>query len=453
MNKKVIAEALQTGSRKSAIAKAEAVGAHRYRNLRLGSSVLMAALAIAKPSNALADGPNLVVNGDFEDPAIQCGLWVAVPEGSGYITGWNVCCDSTNNINGGCNSFPGYTRSVDLLIDSGGAYSHTGIQSIDMAGTMGSAGDSIFQDVPTQPGRTYTLTFFTSSNGWPKENGLTVEWDDAPMAVISTPGQGQWSVNTFTVQASSELSRLRFVDNIGGGQGSLLDSISLVEASDQEPPVVSCPPSITVPLGGVPPAAANVADFTAQGGSIADNQDPNPSVVSSDQVTGSCPALVTRTYTVTDASGNATQCQQLISVQNHFAADGILWFPPVRRFDKPEHRDLGTNEFVFKYGRTIPVKIRPVGCDGTNLCRNTNIVATLEVLALSDCQDASTAQPVAVDDHGDTSVLMERHGGHLKYDLHTKSLPADTHCFLLKATVMDVSTGESLSDTLPIHSR
>lgn len=443
MNKKLIAEALQFDSRKSVDPGINTY--RRSRRFRVGPSVLLAALALAKPSPSLAGGPNLVVNGDFEDPVLQC-IWVPVPQGSGYITGWNVNVPSTNYINGGCNSFAGFTCSVDILSDSGGAYSHTGTQSIDMAGTMGTAGDSLFQDVPTKPGRTYTLTFYTSSNGSPKDNGLTVEWDDIPIAIISTPGQGQWSVNTFTVQASSDLSRLSFVDNVGGAQGSLLDTVSLVEASDQDPPVVSCPPSITVPVGSVPPAATTVADFTAQGGSIADNQDPNPSVVSSDEVSNSCPALVTRTYTVTDASGNATQCQQLITVQNQF--EGILWFPPLARHDK--HRDTAC---VYKHGRTIPIKIRPVGCDGTNLTRDINIAATLEVLALTDCLDPSTAQPVAIDNRGDTTVPMERRDGHLKYDLHTKNLPAGIHCFLLKATIMDTSTGESLSETLPIQIR
>jgi hypothetical protein len=444
MNKKLIAEALQFENRKSVNSK---IDNHRWsRKFRIGPSVLLAALAIAKPSPSFADGPNLVVNGDFEDPAIQCGLWVSVPPGSGYITGWNVNVLSTNNINGGCNTFPGYTSSVDLLIDSGGAYSHTGFQSVDMAGTMGSVGDSLFQDVPTQPGHTYTLTFYTSSNGWPKENGLTVEWDELPLAIISTPGQGQWSVNTFTVQANFDVSRLSFIDNVGGGQGSLLDTVSLVEVIDQQPPVVSCPPSVTVPVGSVPPAATNVADFTAQGGSIADNQDPNPSVVSSDEVSGSCPALVTRTYTVTDAAGLATQCQQLITVQNRF--EGILWFPPLGRFDK--HRDTHS-ECVYKRGRTIPIKIRPLGCDGTNLTGDANVIGTLEVLALSDCNDASTAQAVAIGHNGATVVLMEKAGGHLKYNLNTKKLPANIHCYLLKATIIDTSTGESLSETLAIQ--
>jgi hypothetical protein len=354
---------------------------------------------------------------------------------------------STNSVNGGCDSFPNYSHSVDLLFcQAGPYYAYTGHQAVDMSGTYSTPGDSIYQDVPTKPGRIYTLIFYTSSNVDPILNGLTIEWNDVPIDTISTPVQGQWTEHSYSVEATSELSRLRFVGNIGGGQGSFLDNVSLLDEVDDVdlPPVVSCPAAITVPVGSVPPVAANVTDFAAQGGSISDDHDPNPTVVSSDEVSGSCPTLVTRTYTVTDSAGNATQCQQLITVQN--GLEGILWFPPVARLCK-------TNEYVFNYGRTIPVKIRPQGCDGTNLARNTNIVATLQVLALSDCQNSSTAQPVAIDNNGGTTVLMEKCGGHLKYNLNTKKLPTNTPCFLLQANIMDLSTGESLSDTLPIHWR
>jgi hypothetical protein len=434
MNKKLIAKVLWAKTRKS-------VSHTRSRMFW----VLLGALAISGPS--FAAQTNILVNGDFEDPPLPCRLWVAVPEGSGFITGWNMNVASTNNDNGGCDSFPNYSHSVDVLFcTSGPYYAHTGHQSIDMSGTYSTPGDSIYQDVPTKPGRIYTLIFYTSSNVDPISNGLTVEWNDVPIDTISTPVQGQWTEHSYAVQATSEMSRLRFVGNIGGGQGSFVDTVSLLGDVDDvdEPPVVSCPPAITVPVGSVPPAATNVADFTAQGGSISDDHDPNPSVVGSDEVSGSCPTLVTRTYTVTDSAGHATQCQQLITVQNRL--EGILWFPPVAPFCK-------TNEYVFKYGRTVPIKIRPLGCDGTNLTRNTNIIATLQVLALSDCQDPSTAQPVAIDNNGGTTVLMEKCGGHLKYNLNTKKLPTNTPCFLLKATSMDISTGESLSETLPIHSR
>ena len=448
MNKKLDAKAFQAGSREPM----NLMSHRRWRKFLVGSSILVAVLAISKPSPSFAGQTNLLVNGDFEEPALQCGLWISVPEGSGFITGWNVNCASTNNANGGCDSWPYYSHSVDLLFCSSGPYyAHTGHQGIDMAGTYSTPGDSIYQDVPTNPGKPYTLTFYTSSNGGPMPNGLTVEWDDVPIATISTGQPGDWAVNTFTIVASSELSRLRFVGNIGGGQGSLVDTVSLVGESDDEPPVVSCPPAITVSSGSLPPAATNVADFTAQGGSISDNQDPNPSVVSSDDVSGSCPTLVTRTYTVTDAAGNATQCQQLITVLSEFAADGILWYPPLARFDKVI--DTEASKCVFQRGRTIPIKIRVLGCDGTDLTRNDNIIGALEVLALGDCNDPSTARPVPIEHNGlgGDGGIMVKAGGFLRYNLNTRRLPADTHCYLLKATVIDVSTGESLSETLPIR--
>jgi len=434
MNKKLVAKTLQVGSKK--------LVSDTQARMAWG---LLTALAISEPS--FAAQTNILVNGDFEDPPLPCNLWISVPEGSGFITGWNMNVASTNNANGGCDSFPNYSHSVDLLYcQSGPYYAYTGHQAVDTSGTDSTPGDSIYQDVPTKPGRIYTLIFYTSSNQGPFANGLTIEWNDVPIDTISTPLQGQWTEHSYSVEATSELSRLRFVGNVGGGRGSFVDNVSLLDEVDDVdlPPVVSCPPAITVSVGGVPPAAANVDDFAAQGGSISDDHDPNPSVVSSDEVTGACPALVTRTYTVTDSKGNATQCQQLITVQNRL--EGILWFPPVARLCR-------TNEYVFQYGRTIPVKIRPQGCDGTNLARNTNIVATLQVLALSDCQDSSTAQPVAIGNNGDATVLMEKCGGHLKYNLNSKKLPTNTPCFLLQANITDLSTGESLSETLPIRSR
>jgi hypothetical protein len=449
MNKKLIAKALQAGSRESMD-----LASHRWRRkFWVGSSILVAVLAISKPSPSFAAEANLLVNGDFEEPALQCGLWISVPEGSGFITGWNVNVASTNNDTGGCDQFPNYSHSVDVLFCSSGPYyAHTGHQAIDMSGTYSTPGDSIYQDVPTKPGRIYTLTFYTSSNVDPIPNGLTVQWDDVPIDTISTPVQGQWTVHTYAVQATSELSRLRFVGNIGGGRGSFLDTVSLVGETDDEPPVVSCPPSITVPSGSVPPAASNAAEFTSQGGSITDNQDPNPSVASSDEVSGSCPTLVTRTYTVTDAAGNATQCQQLITVQSQFAPDGILWYPPLARFGK--RIDTVASRCGFKRGCTIPIRIRVLGCDGTDLTRNDNIIGTFEVLALSDCQDVSTAHPVPIDHNGlGDGALMEKRGGYLKYNLNTKKLPANIQCYLLKVTVMDVATSESLSETLPMRCR
>jgi hypothetical protein len=454
MNKKLIGKVLTAGNKKSVDSDT-----HRWPGkFWTGPMLLLAALAISKPSPAFAVEANLIVNGDFEEPPLPCRLWLPVPEGSGFITGWNINVPSTNNDNAGCDSFPNYSHSVDLLFFAGGPYPivYTGQQSVDMSGTYSTPGDSIYQDVPTKPGQTYTLTFYTSSNGGPMEDGLTVEWDNVPIATLSTPDQGDWSVHTYTVQANSELTRLRFIGNVGGGQGTLLDTVSLVGGSDQEAPVVSCPPATTVPFGSVPPAATSVAEFTAQGGSITDNQDPNPSVGSSDQVSGSCPTLVARTYTVTDASGNATQCQQLITVQNLFATNGIVWFPPLARFNGDTDPSVNvTLKYVFKLGSTIPVKIRALGCDGTDLTSNGNIIGTLEVFPVSGCDGVAdaNASPIDINGLGGAGGLMEKVDGYLRYNLDTKGLPGDIHCYLLKATIVDTATGEFLSEFLPIQGR
>jgi hypothetical protein len=430
-----------------------------FRKRLAAPSLLLAALAMAAPSPSFADQPNLVVNGDFEDPAIDCGLWITVPPGSGFITGWNVNIPSVGDEHGDCDSFPGYSDSVDLLVNSGGGpYVHTLNQAIDMAGTFATPGDSLYQDIPTTPGRVYTLTFFTSSNGGPKQDGLTVEWDEVPIATLSTPVLGTWTENTFAVVATSDVTRLRFVDNLGGGAGSLLDTVSVVEQAntDTQPPVVSCPPALTVPYGSVPQAATSVADFVAQGGSISD-QDPNPSVVSSDEVSGSCPTLVTRTYTVTDASGNATQCQQLITVQNLFPTNGIIWFPPLARISAGDTDPSAglTLKYSFKLGRTIPVRIHALSCDGTDVTGNANVIGQIEVFPVSGCDGVADANALLIDFNGvgGTDGVMNKVDGYLSYNLNTKTFPAGIQCYLIKATVVDVNTGESVSEFLPIQGR
>src|SRR5262245_18496500 len=77
---------------------------------------------------------NLVINGDFEQPDIggQCSIYVAVPAGSAFITAWNVNVPSPGTANGGCYVFSGYSDSVDLVVNPGGPYVHTGNQSVDM---------------------------------------------------------------------------------------------------------------------------------------------------------------------------------------------------------------------------------------------------------------------------------------------------------------------------------
>jgi hypothetical protein len=83
-----------------------------------------------------------------------------------------------------------------------------------------------------------------------------------------------------------------------------------VTVNDEEPPVITCPPDVTVQcLGDVPPP-----DFAE--GSAVDNCDPAPVVAHlGDVPAGTNPTLITRTYQATDASGNTSSCTQTITVQ------------------------------------------------------------------------------------------------------------------------------------------
>ena len=50
---------------------------------------------------------------------------------------------------------------------------------------------------------------------------------------------------------------------------------------------------------------------------------------------------------------------------------------------------------------------------------------------------------------------MDKVGEHLKYNLDTNTLKtiADTKCYLLEVTVTDTSTGESVSEMIPVQAK
>jgi hypothetical protein len=82
-----------------------------------------------------------------------------------------------------------------------------------------------------------------------------------------------------------------------------------VTVVDTLPPVITCPPDVTVQCLSEVPSP----DFA--GGNVVDDCDPNPVVIHlSDVPAGSNPTLIARTYQVTDADGNLATCTQIITV-------------------------------------------------------------------------------------------------------------------------------------------
>ena len=99
-----------------------------------------------------------------------------------------------------------------------------------------------------------------------------------------------------------------------GGQSS---SCSFrVAVRDATPPVIVCPPDLTIQcVGDVPPAPASLAAFLAVGGSASDSCDTDLQYVVIDgPLLGSCPGTIARTYTVIDDATNSATCVQIIRV-------------------------------------------------------------------------------------------------------------------------------------------
>lgn len=235
--------------------------------------------------------------------------------------------------------------------------------------------------------------------------------------------------------------------------GTFQSGPDVVSVADHTPPAISCPPAVTVQGG------ANVPPAEFAGGSVSDDQDPNPTVTfEDDTVSGSCPMSIVRTYKATDASGNFSVCQQTITVCNLFATDGIIWHQPLARSGASEDTDPsagGTLKYRFKAGSTIPIRIHLLGCDGSDVVDNPTVVAVVEVFEASGCEATVDGNPLTIDDDGigGTGGLMDNVDGHLMYNLDTKLLPPATSCYLLQVTVTDTSTGESFSETVPLQAK
>ena len=215
--------------------------------------------------------------------------------------------------------------------------------------------------------------------------------------------------------------------------------------------------------GGVPAAAATVAEFLSQGGVAYDNCGL-VTVTSSDSTAGLCPTIVTRTYTVKDAAGNSASCQQTITVNNLFAADGILWLAPLAQSPANEDTDpsnVNPNDtkagtlyrYSFKVGSTIPIKIRAAGCSG-DVTANSNVRATVAVFTDVNCDGVGeTDLPEVFSGVGGPGGTMVLTDGKLHYNLKTTGLTTSGGCLVLQVTVTDDSTGESSTEIVLLKAK
>ncbi|MDE5100051.1 MAG: DUF642 domain-containing protein, partial [Trichodesmium sp. St16_bin4-tuft] len=176
------------------------------------STLLAFTCIVVSQLSALAAETNLVINGSFENP--------------GVTKVWKL------------------SQGPNIEVQSGNAgQPHDGKKLVELDGD---AVSKIYQDIPTEVGKTYKLTFAFSPRPGVADNKLNVYWGDTLVAKLSKNGKGfqgtKWKVYTYDdLKATSTRTRLSF-DNLNEKSdtlGSYIDAISVVATDPSKP--TNCP--------------------------------------------------------------------------------------------------------------------------------------------------------------------------------------------------------------------
>jgi choice-of-anchor C domain-containing protein len=202
----------------------------RLRQALMAVLVVLAALAFLAPAavaddddddgggGAVACGPNIVANGDFEVPVVP-GPFVTYPTGFNF-GGWMVTSGTIDHIGT-------HWQAASLR------------QSVDLSGlTPG----TIRQDIATMPGERYILRFAMAGNpdGPPTVKQMEVRFGGAVVdqPTFSTSGTSRtamgWVYLDYVVQATTALSALEFQSLTNTPFGPALDDVSLCQILDDD---------------------------------------------------------------------------------------------------------------------------------------------------------------------------------------------------------------------------
>jgi choice-of-anchor C domain-containing protein len=155
-----------------------------------------------------------LVNADFELPALANGT-AAYTVATQGLTGWTIAAGE-----------------VDQVRD-GGWQQVSGLQFLDLSGAQGG---SLFQDVATNAGEGYVLSFSLAGNvdGGPAVKQVVVSWDGAPVALLSfdTTGRSRadmgWTTEQLSLPAATTgTTRLQFTAGTVGSFGATIDNVTL----------------------------------------------------------------------------------------------------------------------------------------------------------------------------------------------------------------------------------
>jgi len=164
---------------------------------------------------------------------------------------------------------------------------------------IAAAGDD--QTVNTGPEGMAQVTLDGSDSNDVDGDELTYKWllDGAKIAAGVNPTIELTSCGTHTIE-------LTVNDGMADSEPNYVD----ITVMDNTPPTIACPNDVTIECGESTDPS-NTGEATAT-----DNCDDSPIISYSDSISGSCPTVITRTWTAGDASGNSSSCMQTITVQD-----------------------------------------------------------------------------------------------------------------------------------------
>lgn len=214
--------------------------------LVLGSFATVGSTAFAWNGCQCDPTVNLVKNGSFETPVVTdshgWNIYNSIP---GWSVIWTQKDPTTYVYNGVTYNRPTHAK-IELQrpgvgdIPAGWAAAdgkqYTELSS-DWFGPNSTlphtpASVSIYQEVSTVPGQSYTLGFsFSARPGW-ADNVMVVSWNGNDIATVSADGTGHtttsWLFYTYNVVATHSLTRINFTDaGIPDSYGTFLDNVSL----------------------------------------------------------------------------------------------------------------------------------------------------------------------------------------------------------------------------------
>lgn len=239
-------------------------------------------------------GPNLIVNGSFEQPDIPTGAAAILPS----IPGWSFA------------PRPGTTSSGIELQDhaAGDPAAGAGDQFVELDSD---GPDLIYQDVATSAGSTYRLEFLYSArpNTPAVQNQFQVSAGSATATIgpLTSGTQTNWLTYTLDFVASGSTSRIEFLDlspeDPVGGFGAYVDEVSVVLVNEPPDcsgvtasPTVLTPPNHrleTVAVAGATDPEGDVVTITITG--VTQDEpvnDVGDGTTAHDAVAGATPAQV-----------------------------------------------------------------------------------------------------------------------------------------------------------------